>query len=73
MVKLDDTIATMTKIMVTAGHAVAGINIPVDVSAEVRWPNCLGDVRKPKAKGYAMWAEIQALLVSGALRAMEAS
>ena len=71
--ELDDTIAAMTEIMVRAGRAVAGIDIPVDVSAEVRWPNCLGDVRKPKAKGQAMWTEIQALLDSGALQAMEAS
>ena len=56
-----------------AGRAVAGIDIPVDVAAVVRWPQCLGDVRKPKAKGHAMWAEIQALLDSGALQAMEAS
>ena len=40
---------------------------------EVRWPHCLGDVRKPKAKGQAMWVEIQSLLDSGALPAQEAS
>ena len=39
----------------------------------VRWPHCLGDVRKPKAKGQAMWAEIQSLLDSGALPSQEAS
>lgn len=71
--ELGDTIATMKKIMIAAGRAVAGIDIPVDVSAEVRWPNCLGDVRKPTVKGHAMWAEVQALLESGALQAMEAS
>ena len=71
--ELTDTIAAMKAIMVAAGRAVAGIDIPVDVSAEVRWPNCLGDVRKPKAKGHAMWIEIQALIDSGALQAMEAS
>ena len=70
--ELSDTIAIMKGIMAAAGRAVAGINIPVDVSAEVRWPNCLGDVRKPKAKGHAMWMEVQALIDSGAL-AMEAS
>ena len=71
--ELTDTIAAMKAIMVAAGRAVAGIDIPVDVAAEVRWPNCLGDVRKPKAKGHAMWTEIQALIDSGALQAMEAS
>jgi hypothetical protein len=71
--ELGDTIATMKEIMLAAGRAVAGIDIPVDVSAEVRWPQCLGDVRKPKAKGQAMWVEIQSLLESGALQAMEAS
>ena len=70
--ELSDTIAAMSEIMVAAGRAVAGIDIPVDVSAEVGWPNCLGDVRKEKTKGHAMWAEIQALLDSGALQAMEA-
>jgi hypothetical protein len=63
----------MTEIMIAAGRAVAGIDIPVEVSAEVRWPQCLGDVRKTKAKGQAMWTEILALLGSGALQAMEAS
>jgi DNA polymerase I len=71
--ELSDTIAAMTGIMVKAGRAVAGIDIPVEVSAEVRWPQCLGDVRKPKAKGHATWTEIQALFDSGALQAMEAS
>ena len=71
--ELNDTIAAMEEIMIAAGRAVAGIDIPVDVSAEVRWPQCLGDVRKAKAKGHAMWTEIQALLDSGALKAMEAS
>jgi DNA polymerase-1 len=71
--ELSDTIAAMTEIMVKAGRAVAGILIPVEVSAEVRWPQCLGDVRQAPAKGHAMWTEIQALLDSGALQAMEAS
>jgi hypothetical protein len=63
----------MTEIMLRAGRAVASIDIPVEVSAVVRFPQCLGDVRKAKAKGQAMWQEIQALLCSGALQAMEAS
>ena len=46
--ELSDTIAAMTEIMVKAGRAVAGNDIPVEVSAEVRWPQCLGDVRKSK-------------------------
>jgi hypothetical protein len=70
--ELGDTIAAMTEIMIKAGRAVAGITIPVEVAAEVRWPQCLGDVRKPNAKGQAMWTEVQALLDSGALQAMGA-
>jgi DNA polymerase-1 len=70
--ELTDTIAVMTEIMVRAGRAVAGIDIPVEVAAEVRWPQCLGDVRKAKAKGHAMWTEVQALIDSGALK-VEAS
>jgi hypothetical protein len=34
---------------------------------EVRWPDCLGDVRKEKAKGQALWTEIKGL-VQGELR-----
>jgi hypothetical protein len=71
--ELDDTIAAMKEIMVTAGRAVAGIDIPVDVSATVRWPHCLGDVRKPNAKGQVMWVEIQSLLNSGALPSRQVS
>ena len=65
--EFDDAIATMKELMLRAGEAVAGILIPVDVSAEVRWPHCLGDTRKPDAKGQAMWREIESL-VNGGLR-----
>jgi hypothetical protein len=65
---LDAAIATMTKIMLRAGRAIAGIEIPVEVTAVVRWPQCLGDVRKPDAKGQALWVEIKDLIRSGALR-----
>ena len=65
LAELDDAIATMTEIMVRAGRAVAGIDIPVEVAAVVRWPQCLGDVRKPDAKGQAMWTEIKGLLPAG--------
>jgi DNA polymerase I-like protein with 3'-5' exonuclease and polymerase domains len=64
--ELDDAIATMTKIMLRAGRAIAGIDI-VEISAVVRWPQCLGDVRKPDAKGQALWVEIKDLIRSGAL------
>jgi hypothetical protein len=33
----------------------------------VRYPQCLGDVRKPEAKGQALWVEIKNLINSGAL------
>jgi hypothetical protein len=65
--ELDNAIAEMTRIMVRAGRAIASIDIPVEVGAVVRWPQCLGDVRKPDAKGQAMWLEIKQLIRSGAL------
>jgi DNA polymerase family A len=68
--ELDDAIATMKRIMERAGREIAGIPIPVEVAAVVRWPQCLGDVRKPDAKGQAMWNEIKSLLRSGALKEM---
>jgi DNA polymerase family A len=66
LAELDDAIATMQAIMVRAGQAVSGgLTIPVEVAAVVRWPQCLGDVRKPDAKGQAMWNEVKQLLSSG--------
>ena len=66
--ELDAAIATMTRIMVRAGNVVTGgIDLPVEVSAVVRYPECLGDVRKSKAKGQALWIEIKNLVISGAL------
>jgi DNA polymerase I len=65
LAEFDDAIATMTEIMLRAGRAVAGIDIPVEVAAVVRWPQCLGDVRAPDAKGQAMWNEIKGLLAGG--------
>jgi DNA polymerase-1 len=66
--ELRDAIETMTKIMVRASAVVTGgLEIPVEKSFEVRWPDCLGDVRKPKAKGQALWTEIRDL-VRGDLR-----
>lgn len=62
---LDDAIVTMSELMIQAGRAVAGIKIPVEEAARVPWPLCLGDVRKPDAKGQAMWTEIKGLLNSG--------
>ena len=70
---LDRTIAAMTEIMLKAGRAVAGITIPVEVSYEVRWPQCLGDVRKGKDKGHAMWVEVQGLIAGGELKTAEAA
>jgi hypothetical protein len=63
--ELDDAIATMSELMRRAGRAVAGIDIPVEVAAVVRCPQCLGDMRKPDAKGQAMWLEIKGLLQGG--------
>ena len=66
--ELDSTIARMTEIMVEAGRLVAGIPIRVKVEAVVRWPQCLGDVRKPDAKGQAMWCEMRELVRNGGLQ-----
>ena len=64
--ELDDAISTMKRLMVRAGNVVTGgIDIPVEESARVLWPQCLGDVRKPNAKGQAMWNEIKALVYGG--------
>jgi DNA polymerase I len=66
LLELDDAIATMQAIMVRAGKAVSGgLTIPVEVAARVPWPLCLGDVRKPDAKGQAMWNEVKQLIGSG--------
>jgi DNA polymerase-1 len=70
LAELEDAIATMAVIMVRAGRAVAGIDIRVKTSAEVRWPQCLGDVRSADAKGQAMWSEIKELLRTSALEGM---
>jgi hypothetical protein len=60
--EIDDAIAEMSRIMTRAGAIVSGgLEIPVEVSAKVCWPNCLGDVRKPDDKGQALWLEIQGL------------
>jgi DNA polymerase I len=68
LAELDDAITTMTKIMIRAGNAITGgLDIPVEVSAVVRSPQCLGDVRKSDAKGQAMWTEIRNLVRSGEL------
>jgi hypothetical protein len=69
--ELNNAITIMTKIMRRAGRVIAGIEIPVEVSAEVRWPQCLGDVRQPEAKGQALWNEIKTLIRSGALQQTE--
>jgi DNA polymerase family A len=66
--ELDSTIARMTEIMTEAGRQVAGIPIRVKVEAVVRWPQCLGDVRAPDAKGQAMWCEVRELVRNGGLQ-----
>ena len=66
--ELDDAISTMMRIMMKASAVVTGgLEIPVERSFEIRWPDCLGDVRKEKAKGQALWTEIKGL-VQGELR-----
>jgi DNA polymerase family A len=65
--ELDDAIATMRRLMVRAANVVAGVDIPAEENIRVCWPQCLGDVRKPTAKGQAMWNEVKTL-VSGGLQ-----
>jgi hypothetical protein len=70
LAELDDAITTMKRLMVRAGNVVTGgIDIPVEVSAKICWPQCFGDVRKPGPKGGAMWEEIKGLLCGGMQRA----
>ena len=67
--ELDTTIARMTEIMTEAGRRVTGgLPIRVKVEAVVRWPQCLGDVRAPDAKGQAMWCEVRELVCNGGLQ-----
>ena len=67
--ELDPTIARMTEIMTEAGKMVTGgLPIRVKTEAVVRWPQCLGDVRKPDAKGQAMWREVRELVRNGGLQ-----
>jgi len=67
--ELDDAIDTMKRLMVRASNVITGgLDIPVEVSAVVRFPQCLGDVRAPDAKGQAMWNEIRGLVRGGALQ-----
>src|SRR5262249_38972398 len=73
LAELDDAIAEMARIMVRAGNVITdGLDLPVEVSAVVRYPDCLGDVRKPDAKGQALWTEIKNLINSGALLDLKA-
>jgi hypothetical protein len=63
-----DAIGTMAQIMVRADRVVSGgIDIRVEVSADVRYPQRLGNARKSVAKGQAMWCEIRDL-VGGVLK-----
>ncbi len=61
--ELDTAIERMRQIMIEASIAVTG-GLPITVTIEhvVRWPHCLGDVRKPGDKGQAMWVEIKSLI-----------
>jgi DNA polymerase family A len=68
--ELPDAVATMSALMVKASEMVTGgLAIPVKEAARIPWPLCLGDVRKPDAKGQAMWIEIKGLLQGGLLQA----
>jgi DNA polymerase-1 len=71
--ELDDAVATMTRLMTQASLAVCDLAIPVEVSALVRWPQCLGDVRAGDAKGQTMWNEIKDLVLGGTLQQASAT
>jgi hypothetical protein len=50
--EIDDAISTMSAVMVRASAVITGgLEISVEVSAKVCWPDCLGDVRPADAKG----------------------
>jgi hypothetical protein len=66
--ELDDAIATMRDLMTRVGEAICGIPIATEVSAEVHWPQSLGDTRSVDAKGQALWEEIRHLVTGDALR-----
>jgi hypothetical protein len=68
LAELDDAIATMRDLMSRVGEAICGIPIATEVSAVVRWPQCLGDSRSANAKGQPLWAEIRNLVTGNALR-----
>jgi hypothetical protein len=66
--ELDDAIVKMSDIMARAGAAVAdGLEIPTEVSAVIRWPECFGDKRENDDKAQLLWSEIKGL-VRGELR-----
>jgi len=61
--ELRDATETMSRLMVRASAVITGgLEIQVETSFVVRWPDCLGDVRKPKAKGQALWVEVKDLV-----------
>jgi DNA polymerase-1 len=70
---LEGTIARMTEIMERASLAVCKLTIPVEIAYVAKYPNCLGDIRTEKNKGYAMWREVQELLAGGKLKTGEAA
>jgi DNA polymerase-1 len=57
-----DHLATLRRIMSRACQSVCGI--PGETKAEtiVVSPACLGDIRTPDDKGFAMWAEVMSLI-----------
>ena len=66
--EIEDVIATMKRIMTRASELVTGgLPIGVTVEALVPAPHRLGDVRKPKDKGHAMWSEVKGLMTDGLL------
>jgi DNA polymerase I len=67
--ELDVTIERMREFMRRASMAVTGgYAARTKVEYVVRYPYCLGDVRKPDDRGQAMWTEVNALIDSGQLR-----
>ena len=58
--EIEDTIEAMKAIMIRASDLVTGgLSVGVSVEVVVRVPHRLGDVRGPKDKGAAMWAEVK--------------
>jgi DNA polymerase I len=67
--ELETTTEHMCELMQRASIAVTDGHVcRTNVEHTVRYPQCLGDVRAPDARGQAMWLEVNGLIDGGQLR-----